>query len=107
MALSGGLTILVPEVRAQSLTLTILPASITFVLGFLGLVGGSLCAYGIWKANPRFEGAGFSALMATQIAALLSSIVALGFVPSVLGVLLRGGLAAGCGWRAYNLARLS
>lgn len=107
MALSGLLTVLLPEVRAQSLTLAVLPESITYVLGFLGFIGGLSCAYGVWNEKARFESAGFAALSATQLAALISSIAALGFTASILGVLLRGGLALGCAGRSICLARLS
>src|SRR5882672_11316927 len=100
MAISGILTVFVPSIRAQSITLSILPEWIAILSGTLGTFGGCLGAYGIWDLKPRFEAAGFTALAFVQMISIVNSIAALGFGSSMLGILLRGGLAVGCISRA-------
>ena len=107
MAISGILTVFVPSIRAQSITLSILPEWIAILSGTLGTFGGCLGAYGIWDLKPRFEAAGFTALAFVQMISIVNSIAALGFGSSMLGILLRGGLAVGCISRAVVIARES
>jgi hypothetical protein len=103
MALTGLLTVAVPSMRAQSITLHILPSWVAILSGALGLTGGTFCAYGILSIKPQYEAAGFAALAAVQLVSIVNSVAALGFVPSILGILLRLGLGAGCALRTYTL----
>jgi hypothetical protein len=105
-ALSGLLVICVPSAQATSLTLTELPIVITLLWGAMLMVGGSFCGYGIWTRKTRFEGTGVMLLAATQLFAAVTSVAALGWGPSLLGVILRASLAAGLLARALILMRL-
>ena len=104
MAISGVLILALPVVRS-SLSLQTLPEALTYALGALSLLGGLSCAYGLWSLKARFEGAGFTALGATQLVILISTASSVGISATLLGIALRGGLAVGCFIRAMTLVR--
>lgn len=106
MVVAGLLIVTVPELRAQSPTVTVLPYWVAIAWGASESLGGAMTIYGMWRLSPRYESAGLAILAAAQLVALVTSIVALGVVAVASGIALRGGLAIGCAVRAYSLAAL-
>lgn len=105
--ISGLLVFIVPAATTQSLTLSLLPEWIAYCWAAMSVAGGAACVYGILKLSPRYEGAGISALAATQLFSLTTGIAALGWSTALLGTVKSAGLALGLIVRAFVLARQS
>lgn len=107
MTITGILVLFLPDVRASSLTLVDLPGWIAYFWSAMCFGGGGACFYGLWTCEARWEGAGATALAATQLFSITTSIAALGFETALLGTVKNGGLAIGLLARAFVLARQS
>lgn len=105
MAISGALIIAVPQIAATSPTLTFVPRWTTTAWGISLLLGGAMATFGLLRCRPDFESSGLVILASAQFFAATTSYFALGFVGSILGVLLRDGLAVALLLRAYLLVR--
>lgn len=104
-AISGALIVAIPAIQMTSITLVFLPKWTATVWGFSLLAGGTMICVGALKRRPDFESSGLVVLASAQLFSGVTSYFALGFVASLLGLLLRGGLAIALLGRAYVLVR--
>jgi hypothetical protein len=106
MALTGILVLAIPSVRETSPTVYALPIWTAGIWGAGLLLGGSMATFGLLRDRPDYESAGMALLSSGQLVALVTTLSAFGFTAAVLSTVLRGGLAIGCGARAWHLARV-
>jgi hypothetical protein len=103
--LIGAITLIAPEVAQESPIAIALPEWARKVFYAAWVIAGGTSTVGIWRARLDLEAAGMT-LTSSALFAYFTALAGVGVLPvgSALFIL---SLAAGCGWRAYELTRKS